>query len=56
MQTVIRLFPMFISGIACNFFVGLMASRVPVVFLVGAYSKSLPFLSFTDISWILYHK
>ena len=44
MQTVIRLFPMFVSGIACNFFVGLMASRVPVVYLVGACPTSLPSL------------
>ncbi|PPQ78955.1 hypothetical protein CVT25_002284 [Psilocybe cyanescens] len=35
MQTVVRLLPMFISGIACNVFVGLMAAHVTVIWLVA---------------------
>ncbi|KJA16450.1 hypothetical protein HYPSUDRAFT_147747 [Hypholoma sublateritium FD-334 SS-4] len=52
MQTVIRLFPMFVSGVACNFFVGLMASRVPVVYLVvvGTLATSVACLLFAVIN------
>ncbi|TFK34264.1 major facilitator superfamily domain-containing protein [Crucibulum laeve] len=35
MQTVIRLLPMFFSGVLCNVFVGVMAARIPVVYLIG---------------------
>ncbi|KAF8887856.1 major facilitator superfamily domain-containing protein [Gymnopilus junonius] len=35
MQTVVRLMPMFISGMLCNLFVGFMAAHVPIIFLVG---------------------
>ena len=37
MLVVVRLLPMFVSGMACNIFVGLMAYRVPVVYLVSTY-------------------
>lgn len=37
MQVVLRLLPMFVSGLACNVFVGLMAAYVPIVWLVGVY-------------------
>ena len=33
--SVIRLVPAFISGILCNVFVGLMAARIPIVWLLG---------------------
>ena len=35
LQTLVRLLPMFVSGILCNVFVGLMAARIPIVWLVS---------------------
>ena len=37
MQTVVRLLPMFISGIVCNAIVGFMAAYIPIVWLLGAF-------------------
>ena len=37
MQTVVRLLPMFVSGIACNAIVGLMAAYIPIVWLLGKF-------------------
>ncbi|PPQ72095.1 hypothetical protein CVT26_006873 [Gymnopilus dilepis] len=34
-HTVVRILPLFVSGVLCNMFVGFMAARVPVVWLVG---------------------
>jgi len=38
MQTVVRLLPMFVSGFLCNVFVGVMASKIPIVYLVAGGS------------------
>ncbi|KAF9478869.1 MFS general substrate transporter [Pholiota conissans] len=48
---VIRLLPMFVSGIVCNLFVGFMAARVPVVFLLssGAFCTAIGCLLFAVI-------
>jgi hypothetical protein len=43
MQTVVRLLPMFVSGLACNVFVGFMASHVPVIYLVGSFATPFAF-------------
>uniref|UniRef100_A0A8H7XJB0 Major facilitator superfamily (MFS) profile domain-containing protein n=1 Tax=Psilocybe cubensis TaxID=181762 RepID=A0A8H7XJB0_PSICU len=52
MQTVVRLLPMFVSGIACNVFVGLMAAHVTVVWLVaiGAGATAAACLLFAIIN------
>ena len=34
-ECIVRLTPMFVSGILCNAFVGLMAARVPIVWMLG---------------------
>ncbi|KAF8149117.1 major facilitator superfamily domain-containing protein [Crassisporium funariophilum] len=51
MQTVIRLLPMFVSGLLCNAFVGLMAAHVPLVWLValGALATSTACVLFAII-------
>jgi len=51
MSTVARLLPMFVSGILCNIFVGLMAAHVPLVVLVsvGAGATTLACLLFAII-------
>ncbi|KAF8956149.1 major facilitator superfamily domain-containing protein [Flammula alnicola] len=51
MQTVVRLLPMFVSGIGCNLFVGFMAAYIPVVWLVGggALATTLACLLFAII-------
>lgn len=35
MQSVVRFFPMVVSGLLCNTFVGIMAARVPVIYLTA---------------------
>lgn len=35
MQSVVRFLPMVVSGLLCNTFVGIMAARVPVIYLTG---------------------
>ena len=40
LETVTRLAPAFVSGILCNVFVGLMAARVPIVWLLGVGTLS----------------
>ncbi|KAF9478870.1 MFS general substrate transporter [Pholiota conissans] len=52
MQTVARLLPMFISGLACNVFVGFMASHIPIIYLVatGSLATSLACLLFAVIN------
>ena len=37
MQTVVRLLPMFVSGLVCNAFVGFMAAYIPIVWLLGTF-------------------
>jgi hypothetical protein len=37
MQTVVRLLPMFVSGLVCNAIVGFMAAYIPIVWLLGAF-------------------
>ncbi|CAA7265687.1 unnamed protein product [Cyclocybe aegerita] len=51
MQSVVRLLPMFVSGILCNAFVGLMAAHVPLVWLVGggAFATTVACLLFAVI-------
>ncbi|KAF8181299.1 major facilitator superfamily domain-containing protein [Pholiota molesta] len=52
MQTVVRLLPMFVSGLACNVFVGFMASHVPVIYLVatGSLATTIACLLFAVIN------
>ncbi|KJA16451.1 hypothetical protein HYPSUDRAFT_207046 [Hypholoma sublateritium FD-334 SS-4] len=51
MLVVVRLLPMFVSGMACNVFVGLMAARIPVVYLVsiGGFATAVSCLLFAVI-------
>ncbi|KAF9048977.1 major facilitator superfamily domain-containing protein [Panaeolus papilionaceus] len=50
-QTVVRLLPTFVSGLSCNMFVGIMAARVPVVWLCagGAFATTIASLLFAII-------
>ena len=40
LESVLRLTPAFVSGILCNVFVGLMAARIPIVWLLGVGTLS----------------
>lgn len=39
-ECIVRLIPTFVSGILCNAFVGLMAARVPIVWMLGVGTLS----------------
>ena len=44
MQNVVRVLPMFVSGLICNAFIGLMVAYIPLVWLVGpSYIENLSF-------------
>ncbi|KIM37308.1 hypothetical protein M413DRAFT_20342 [Hebeloma cylindrosporum] len=51
MQTVVRLLPMFVSGVLCNAVVGLMAAHIPIVWIVavGAAATTIACLLFAII-------
>ena len=46
MQNVVRVLPMFVSGLICNAFIGLMVAYIPLVWLVGPYVAILSFSFF----------
>ena len=49
MQNVVRVLPMFVSGLICNAFIGLMVAYIPLVWLVGPYVAILSFFFFFSI-------